>query len=111
MENNKEFDKAVAARNYEIYSAQCVNKSREAKKILQKIKEGHTPNEVEVFTLVCKDKKKIVEYAEMMDIKKRMNDGQLNNQDIAYLSEKAFGKTNEAAQIQNAFNDFGKGRE
>lgn len=65
-----------------------INNSDSANNIMNKIKNGYIPNDADVFELYCDDQKKVDEYREMFDIKQRVKDGKISEQDYQFLINK-----------------------
>ena len=55
---------------------------------MNKIKNGYIPNDADIFELCCDNQKKVDEYREMFDIKQRVKDGKISEQDYQFLINK-----------------------
>ena len=60
---------------------------------MNKIKNGYISNDADVFELCCDDQKKVDEYREMFDIKQRVKDGKISEQDYQKELMKRYQKT------------------
>lgn len=80
-----ELASAIARKNYEIYAKERKNFSKEADDILEKIKTGHLPDKIEVFTLMCDEPEKVEKYMQMEQLKDRMKMGVISEEDFEYL--------------------------
>lgn len=85
---DKDLEQALINKRYEQYQKQKINNSDSANNIMNKIKNGYIPNEADVFELCCDDQKKVDEYREMFDIKQRVKDGKISEQDYQFLINK-----------------------
>ena len=85
---DKDLEQALINKRYEQYQKQKINNSDSANSIMNKIKNGYIPNDADVFELCCDDKKKVDEYREMFDIKQRVKDGKISEQDYQFLINK-----------------------
>ena len=85
---NEEFNKAISNQRYNYYLSKKINNSDHANMILEQIKNGYEPNDADVFELCCDEQDKIDEYREMYDIKQRVKDGQISEEDYNYLINK-----------------------
>ena len=85
---DKDLEQALINKRYEQYQKQKINNSDSANNIMNKIKNGYIPNEADVFQLCCDDQKKVDEYREMFDIKQRVKDGKISEQDYQFLINK-----------------------
>ena len=85
---DKDLEQALINKRYEQYQKQKINNSDSANNIMNKIKNGYIPNEADVFELCCDDQKKVDEYREMFDIKQRVKDGKILEQDYQFLINK-----------------------
>ena len=85
---DKDLEQALINKRYEQYQTQKINNSDSANNIMNKIKNGYIPNEADVFELCCDDQKKVDEYREMFDIKQRVKDGKISEQDYQFLINK-----------------------
>ena len=85
---DKDLEQALINKRYEQYQIQKINNSDSANNIMNKIKNGYIPNEADVFELCCDDQKKVDEYREMFDIKQRVKDGKISEQDYQFLINK-----------------------
>ena len=85
---DKDLEQALINKRYEQYQKQKINNSDSATNIMNKIKNGYIPNEADVFELCCDDQKKVDEYREMFDIKQRVKDGKISEQDYQFLINK-----------------------
>lgn len=81
-------EQALINKRYEQYQKQKINNSDSANSIMNKIKNGYIPNDADVFELCCDDQKKVDEYREMFDIKQRVKDGKISEQDYQFLINK-----------------------
>lgn len=89
MENdNKDLEQALISQRYEQYQKQKINNSDSANAIMDKIKNGYIPNEADVFELCYDNQKKVDEYREMFDVKQRVKDGPISEQDYQFLINK-----------------------
>ena len=82
---DKDLEQALINKRYEQYQKQKINNSDSANNIMNKIKNGYIPNDADVFELCCDDQKKVDEYREMFDIKQRVKDGKISEQDYQFL--------------------------
>lgn len=85
---DKDLEQALINKRYEQYQKQKINNSDSANNIMNKIKNGYIPNDADVFELCCDDQKKVDEYREMFDIKQRVKDGKISEQDYQFLINK-----------------------
>ena len=85
---DKDLEQALINKRYEQYQKQKINNSDSANNIMNKIKNGYIPNEADVFELCCDNQKKVDEYREMFDIKQRVKDGKISEQDYQFLINK-----------------------
>ena len=85
---DKDLEQALINKRYEQYQKQKMNNSDSANNIMNKIKNGYIPNDADVFELCCDDQKKVDEYREMFDIKQRVKDGKISEQDYQFLISK-----------------------
>ena len=85
---DKDLEQALINKRYEQYQKQKINNSDSANSIMNKIKNGYIPNDADVFELCCDDQKKVDEYREMFDIKQRVKDGKISEQDYQFLINK-----------------------
>lgn len=85
---DKDLEQALINKRYEQYQKQKINNSDSANNIMNKIKNGYIPNDADVFELSCDDQKKVDEYREMFDIKQRVKDGKISEQDYQFLINK-----------------------
>ena len=85
---DKDLEQALINKRYEQYQKQKMNNSDSANNIMNKIKNGYLPNDADVFELCCDDQKKVDEYREMFDIKQRVKDGKISEQDYQFLINK-----------------------
>ena len=85
---DKDLEQALINKRYEQYQKQKINNSDSANNIMNKIKNGYIPNEADVFELCCDDQKKVDEYRKMFDIKQRVKDGKISEQDYQFLINK-----------------------
>ena len=85
---DKDLEQALINKRYEQYQKQKMNNSDSANNIMNKIKNGYIPNDADVFELCCDDQKKVDEYREMFDIKQRVKDGKISEQDYQFLINK-----------------------
>lgn len=85
---DKDLEQALINKRYEQYQKQKINNSDSANNIMNKIKNGYLPNDADVFELCCDDQKKVDEYREMFDIKQRVKDGKISEQDYQFLINK-----------------------
>ena len=85
---DKDLEQALINKRYEQYQKQKINNSDSANNIMNKIKNGYIPNDADVFELCCDDQKKVDEYREMFDIKQRVKDGKISEQDYQFLISK-----------------------
>ena len=85
---DKDLEQALINKRYEQYQKQKMNNSDSANNIMNKIKNGYIPNDADVFELCCDDQKKVDEYREMFDIKQRVKDGKISEQDYQILINK-----------------------
>ena len=85
---DKDLEQALINIRYEQYQKQKINNSDSANSIMNKIKNGYIPNDADVFELCCDDQKKVDEYREMFDIKQRVKDGKISEQDSQFLINK-----------------------
>ena len=85
---DKDLEQALINKRYEQYPKQKINNSDSANNIMNKIKNGYIPNDADVFELCCDDQKKVDEYREMFDIKQRVKDGKISEQDYQFLINK-----------------------
>ena len=85
---DKDLEQALINKRYEQYQKQKINNSDSANSIMNKIKNGYIPNDADVFELCCDDQKKVDEYREMFDIKQRVKDGKISEQDYQFLISK-----------------------
>ena len=85
---DKDLEQALINKRYEQYQKQKMNNSDSANSIMNKIKNGYIPNDADVFELCCDDQKKVDEYREMFDIKQRVKDGKISEQDYQFLISK-----------------------
>jgi len=85
---NKEYEQAIINQRYNYYLSKKINNSDHANMILEQIKNGYEPNDADVFELCCDEQDKIDEYREMYDIKQRVKDGQISEEDYNYLINK-----------------------
>lgn len=85
---DKDLEQALINKRYEQYQKQKINNSAAANDIMNKIKNGYIPNDADVFELCCDDQKKVDEYREMFDIKQRVKDGKISEQDYQFLINK-----------------------
>lgn len=85
---DKDLEQALMNKRYEQYQKQKINNSDSANNIMNKIKNGYLPNDADVFELCCDDQKKVDEYREMFDIKQRVKDGKISEQDYQFLINK-----------------------
>ena len=83
---DKDLEQALINKRYEQY--QKINNNASANDIMNKIKNGYIPNDADVFELCCDDQKKVDEYREMFDIKQRVKDGKISEQDYQFLINK-----------------------
>ena len=80
-----ELSKAIAQKNFQEYSKVRQNYSPETDEIMDKIKNGHVPNKIEVFTLMCDEPEKIEKYKMMEELRERVKDGVISEADFEYL--------------------------
>ena len=85
---DKDLEQALINKRYEQYQKQKMNNSDSANNIMNKIKNGYIPNDADVFELCCDYQKKVDEYREMFDIKQRVKDGKISEQDYQFLINK-----------------------
>lgn len=85
---DKDLEQALINKRYEQYQKQKINNSDSANNIMNKIKNGYIPNDADVFELCCDNQKKVDEYREMFDIKQRVKDGKISEQDYQFLINK-----------------------
>lgn len=85
---DKDLEQALINKRYEQYQKQKINNSASANDIMNKIKNGYIPNDADVFELCCDDQKKVDEYREMFDLKQRVKDGKISEQDYQILINK-----------------------
>ena len=85
---DKDLEQALINKRYEQYQKQKINNSDSANSIMNKIKNGYIPNDADVFELCCDDQKKVDEYREMFNIKQRVKDGKISEQDYQFLISK-----------------------
>lgn len=85
---DKDLEQTLINKRYEQYQKQKINNSDSANNIMNKIKNGYIPNDADVFELCCDDQKKVDEYREMFDIKQRVKDGKISEQDYQFLINK-----------------------
>ena len=85
---DKDLEQALINKRYEQYQKQKINNSDSDNNIMNKIKNGYIPNDADVFELCCDDQKKVDEYREMFDIKQRVKDGKISEQDYQFLINK-----------------------
>ena len=85
---DKDLEQALINKRYEQYQKQKINNSDSANNIMNKIKNGYIPNDADVFELCCDDQKKVDEYREMFNIKQRVKDGKISEQDYQFLINK-----------------------
>lgn len=85
---DKDLEQALINKRYEQYQKKKINNSDSANNIMNKIKNGYIPNDADVFELYCDDQKKVDEYREMFDIKQRVKDGKISEQDYQFLINK-----------------------
>ena len=85
---DKDLEQALINKRYEQYQKQKINNSDSANNIMNKIKNGYISNDADVFELCCDDQKKVDEYREMFDIKQRVKDGKISEQDYQFLINK-----------------------
>ena len=85
---DKDLEQALINKRYEQYQKQKINNSDSANSIMNKIKNGYIQNDADVFELCCDDQKKVDEYREMFDIKQRVKDGKISEQDYQFLINK-----------------------
>ena len=85
---DKDLEQALINKRYEQYQKQKINNSDSANNIMNKIKNGYIPNDADVFELCCDDQKKVDEYREMFNIKQRVKDGKISEQDYQFLISK-----------------------
>lgn len=85
---DKDLEQALINKGYEQYQKQKINNSDSANNIMDKIKNGYIPNDADVFELCCDVQKKVDEYREMFDIKQRVKDGKISEQDYQFLINK-----------------------
>ena len=85
---DKDLEQALINKRYEQYQKQKINNSDSANSIMNKIKNGYIPNDADVFELCCDDQKKVDEYREMFNIKQRVKDGKISEQDYQFLINK-----------------------
>lgn len=85
---DKDLEQALINKRYEQYQKQKINNSDSVNNIMNKIKNGYIPNDADVFELCCDDQKKVDEYREMFDIKQRVKDGKISEQDYQFLISK-----------------------
>ena len=72
---DKDLEQALINKRYEQYQKQKINNSDSANNIMNKIKNGYIPNDAD-------------EYREMFDIKQRVKDGKISEQDYQFLINK-----------------------
>lgn len=106
---NKEYEQAIINQRYNYYLSKKINNSDHANMILEQIKNGYEPNDADVFELCCDEQDKIDEYREMYDIKQRVKDGQISEEDYNYLINK-IGVKDEYLEsaLRQAFTESGK---
>ena len=85
---DKDLEQALINKRYEQYQKQKINNSDSVNNIMNKIKNGYIPNDADVFELCCDDQKKVDEYREMFNIKQRVKDGKISEQDYQFLINK-----------------------
>ena len=85
---DKDLEQALINKRYEQYQKQKINNSDSANSIMNKIKNGYIPNDADVFELCCDDQKKVDEYRETFNIKQRVKDGKISEQDYQFLISK-----------------------
>ena len=85
---DKDLEQALINKRYEQYQKQKINNSDSVNNIMNKIKNGYIPNDADVFELCCDDQKKVDEYREMFNIKQRVKDGKISEQDYQFLISK-----------------------
>ena len=72
--------------NYKFYLAMATNESDSAKAILEKIKNGYEPNEVDLMELIESDPVKLDQYRKIYDIRSRLRkEGVIKESDVNYL--------------------------
>ncbi len=72
--------------NYEFFLKNSVNKSKSAKAILEKIKEGYDPNDADIFELTNTDQKRIDEYRTFYDIREKVSSNEkISKDDLEFL--------------------------
>lgn len=79
------FEESVINKRVELYSKDRVNFSESTDLIMEKIKNGEEISEVDVFTLICDDQKKIDEYTKVVEIRNRAREGKLTAEDLNFL--------------------------
>ena len=84
-EDDIEVARAIAKRNFEGYSKERVNFTPETDEIMNRIQQGHVPNKIEVFTLMCDEPEKIEQYKSMEQLKERVSNGKISLDDFETL--------------------------
>jgi len=97
-----EVEKNTDVNLYDYYNKRRINMNKEADDILEEIKNGKTPSNIEIFTLICNNKEKIKQYAVMEELREKSIQGDLTKVELRCLVNKNFGiDTKEADGIYN----------
>ena len=80
-----ETKKIIAKQNYDFYLSKLGNDTPEALELLEKIKNGYEPNQRDVFVIMCNDLEQIKEYTTFYDLRERIKNGIVSEQDFNYL--------------------------
>lgn len=102
--NLEEIRRAQIKLKYDYYLKNRVNFSKQADDILEKVKQGLEINDKEVFILFCDDINQINKYSYIYDIKQKVKNNELTEEDLYDLCCLVFGSG--TVECQTVYDSF-----
>lgn len=99
MTENEEFKQALVNQNIKAYSSQRKNFTVEADLIMEKVARGEELSQIEVFTLICDEPIKLEQYKKYHDLKEKVLNGNLNNEDLQFMARELNGNDSTLEKI------------